>query len=527
MTAVPELTSDVAANSVDDAGLSISPDVRGPLVVSLDGQYVWSLTPTRDGRLRGSTRFVSWPDALRPHLHGRARVAVTDPTRAVTWFDQEVRLGSGVGRIRVVDPSGHPLCVDKVGHLARAFSATDPGVREEILVGTGRALRNLREGCEVEAYLNYGLLLGAVRDGAMIAHDSDVDLCYFSRHSSPADLIGESYRIERQLRDAGWRALRMSGGDIKLLLPLSDGRTCHIDVFAAFRVGETFYQLGNRSGRIPTSAILPTSTIELHGHHFPAPADPEAMLAFLYGPGWRVPDPSFKYADPREGVRRLDGWLRGFRTHMGRWSQFFQGEQVGAVPRQGSDFARWVHRQLEPRDAVADLGSGSGRDALFFAARGRRSRAYDFSRPARGTVRKRASRRHLQLDVHPLILGELRTVLAVGADLAREQRHLYARHLIGCLDEAERHNLWLLARMALRGGHSLFLEFAALGEGVAEPVPDGLVRRLDPKDVSREIAAAGGVVEHLEVGPGEDMYDDPDPRVCRMRVTWRRQEEDR
>ena len=43
-------------------------------------------------------------------------------------------------------------------------------------------MRDLTEGCGLEAYLNYGALLGAVRDGAMIAHDSDTDVCYLSQH---------------------------------------------------------------------------------------------------------------------------------------------------------------------------------------------------------------------------------------------------------------------------------------------------------------------------------------------------------
>jgi hypothetical protein len=130
------------------------------------------------------------------------------------FFDAEVSLGTSPDRIAIVDGEGHPLSVDKVGHLTRSFAATDEAIREEILVGTGRALRVLRETCGVEAYLNYGALLGAVRDGAMIAHDSDTDVCYLSRHTSPADIILESYRVERTMRDLGWKLLRMSGGDI-------------------------------------------------------------------------------------------------------------------------------------------------------------------------------------------------------------------------------------------------------------------------------------------------------------------------
>lgn len=505
----------VARVEVTDEGLLVPPGER-PLVVEIDGHYVWSLTPRRDGRPVPGGVLVPWPAVLRPHLSGRGRVRVADAAGEVVLYDGEVGLGAGEGPLAVVDAAGHRLSVDKVGHLARSFAATDEAVRDEILAGTRRAIDDLREHAGVAAYLNYGALLGAVREGRMLAHDSDTDLCYLSEHTSPADIVTESYRITRAMRARGWRVLRMSGGDVKLLLPLSDGRSCHIDVFAAFHVGDTFFQLGNRSGRLPREAIEPFSTITLHGHSFPAPRDPKAMLAFLYGPQWRTPDPSFKYADPAAGVRRLDGWLRGFRTEMGRWTEFHDGPRRSAVPRTPSSFAQWVAPQLGDLPVV-DLGAGTGRDALWLAAGGRRVTALDFSRGSLGVLRRRARRAEVAMEADQLILGELRSTLLHGTRLARDPHHLYARHLVGCLDAAALDQLWILARMALRpGGGRLFLELA-----VGEPDPrDGLVRRT-PLDVVRDgIEASGGVVEHLTVGPGEDMFDLPDPAVGRIRAAW-------
>ncbi|GAA1112325.1 hypothetical protein GCM10009668_37440 [Nocardioides dubius] len=505
---------------IDDAGLHVPDEARGPLLIELGGQYLFSCTPARDGRIVAGGLLVPWPEVLRPHLNGVGRVVVADGA-GVVFADAEISLGDGQGELAVRDSSGHPLSVDKVGHLTRSFAATDDQIREEILSGTARALADLR-AVGVEAYLNYGMLLGAIRDGAMIAHDSDSDLCYVSRTSSPADLIRESYRIERRMRALGWKLLRMSGGDIKLLLPLSDGRQCHIDVFVAFWIGETFYQLGNRSGDLPVSAVLPLSEIELHGHTFPAPADPEAMLRFLYGEGWRIPDPSFKYADPPAGVRRLNGWLRGFRTYMGRWSEFYQSPRVRQVPSGGSEFAAWATSFVGGGEAIADLGSGTGRDAIAWAAAGHPVRAYDYSRFSRRHIQREVRRAKADVDVQPLILGELRTVLANGADLARSPHHLYARHLLGCLEPAERANLWLLARMSLRWGGALLLEFSAAAPGLPAPEPAPLVHRLDVALVRAEIEAAGGVVERLEVAPGVDGLESPDPAVCRIVARWPR-----
>ncbi|MFT4085493.1 MAG: class I SAM-dependent methyltransferase [Nocardioides sp.] len=524
------MSTAVSGADIDDDGLLVPGDF-GALVLWIEDRYLWSLTPHRDGTPTLAGWRVEWPPVLLPYLNGQARMRLTDVSGEAVLFDAPVSLGSGEGQIEIVDRAGHPLCVDKVGHLARAFEATGIEIRAEILRGTQRALRDLREHAGVEAYLNYGALLGAVREDRMLAHDSDTDLCYLSRHTSPADIITESYAVERVMRRRGWRLLRMSGGDVKLLLPLSDGRLCHIDVFVAFYVadgvgGERFFQLGNRSGRLPRDVITPVATRSLHGVEFVVPARPEAMLAFVYGPHWRVPDPSFRYADPPEGIRRLDGWLRGFRTTMGAWSTFHRVDAV-RVPNRRSAFARWVERDLPAGSAVLDLGTGTGRDARFFARNGRTVHAVDFSRIAVSDLRlrtRRAVRRgRLALSVDQLILGELRSVLQLGARIAREPYQLYARDLLGCLDDAARTQLWQLARMGCRPhGGRLYLDFP-VGDprrSLPAPPPEGLNRRLDADRIRAEVERAGGVVEQTILGPAGDQYDDLDPQRCWMRVWW-------
>ncbi|MCA1983098.1 class I SAM-dependent methyltransferase [Nocardioides nematodiphilus] len=526
MTASPSRPAATGGVAVDDRGVLVTAQGTGPLVLSLDDRYLWSITPERDGAALDGGWLVAWPHVLERYLNGTARISVADVTGETVYFDADVTLGSGEGHIEVVDGDGYPLSVDKVGHLGRSFAATDEGIRNEILEGTQRVLRDLKEKCGVEAYLNYGALLGTIRDGAMIAHDSDTDVCYLSRHESPADLIAESYKIERTMRANGWILLRMSGGDIKVLLPLSDGRNCHIDIFVAFYVRGTFYQLGNRNGHLPREVITPLSEVELHGYRFPAPAQPERMLAFLYGPQWRVPDPSFKYNDPAPGVRRLNGWLRGFRTTMGLWTEFWSGSRGAKVARRSSSFRKWVSPQLAPGSAIVDVGCGNGRDAVRFAKRGHRVWAVDFSRGALHAAGRRINRHHVSVRTEQLILGELRQSLTFGARLARDPHHIYARRLLNAIDDAAREQFWQLCSMGLRGGeHALFVEFSATlddaddAEGIALD-PDGREHRVDPVVVVAEMKDRGGVIEHFEIGPGVDLFDRPDPAVCRIRATW-------
>lgn len=519
----PGATGEVAA-VVDHEHVEVLARVSGPVVVTFDGRYVWSFVPPRDGeRTRRGWR-VTWPEPLAPLLDGTARVQVRSQDEGDVLLDDPVAFRGNPAPLHLTDNHGHPLAVDRAGHLTRVFEQTDDDARRQVVEGAARALADLRDRVGVDAHLSYGGLLGAVREGRMIGHDSDLDLAYLSRHTHPADVVLEAYRIEREMRQLGWKVVRMSGADLKLFLPLPDGRTVHVDVFGAFHVGETFYQLGGRSGHLPREAVTPASTITLEGITLAAPQDPERVLEFLYGPGWRSPDPAFRSEDPLVGIRRLDNWLRGFRNHLVEWNEIFRYRR-DQLPRTPSTFARWVGDQVEPGSRVVDLGTGNGRDAVHLARRGHHVTALDYSGAAIRQTRRKLRRLEVEADVRVLVLNDLRSVLLTGAELAREPRppELYARELIGCLDADARANLWRLCGMTLRRGGSLFLEFAATGPAPT-PDPDDpttrLVSRLDAASVQAEIEARGGRVLTHEVGPGVDFLDRPDPAIARMRVRW-------
>src|SRR6195952_4291639 len=522
------LTSNAPAVVTDDF-VVVAASVVDPVVVSFDGQYVWSFAPRRDGsRSRGGWR-GPWPPVLRDLLDGPACVRLGDLDGKQVHFEAPVSFKGNTAELSLRDAHGNALAIDKAGHLTRVFSETDAGVRRHIAEGTARAIADLRDRIGVDAHISYGCLLGAVRDGRMIGHDSDADLAYLSRWTHPADVVRESYRMERELRGLGWKVIRMSGADLKLFLPLPDGRVVHVDVFGAFHVEGTFYQLGGRSGELDRSALPPASTVPLEGVELAAPADPETVLAFLYGADWRIPDPAFSPVDPWEGTRRIEGWMRGVRTQVVSWNETFR-KRPGRIPRKRSTFAEWALARMDRPAVVADLGSGSGRDSAWFHARGHRVVAFDYSGAALRLTGQRLRRRGDEHpDVRALPLNDLRAALLAGAELAREPEppYLYARGLVGCLDGEARAHLWRLSSMSLRRGGALFLEYAATRPGLRGSAPHRLVRRVSTRRLVREITAAGGRVAHLETGPGLDFFDQPDPHVARLEVRWDHDTEER
>jgi SAM-dependent methyltransferase len=244
-----------------------------------------------------------------------------------------------------------------------------------------------------------------------------------------------------------------------------------------------------------------------------------------------VPDPGFRYQDSPIGTRRLDGWFRGFRTEVPLWLSVLTPPGIDRIPTGPSEFARWVEPQLGEGAKVVDLGAGTGRDSFHFGEHGHDVLAMDYSRPGLGTMRRIREERSVETPelaervlVDMIVLNEARMVMHLIGQLSRDPHHLYARGLIGSLDEEARHHLFRLASATLRGGRALFLEFSATRPGADLPMPEpvGLTRRFDVDWLSAELARYGGVIEYLEVAPGTDMYDLPDPAVARMKVVFPR-----
>ncbi|ROR92193.1 methyltransferase domain-containing protein [Nocardioides aurantiacus] len=518
---LPDVRGRGSGAAVDDDGLLV-PDVEGSVVVRFEDQFVWSFTPRRDGDVVGGARRVAWPVVLGERLRGTTRVRVTDAAGTVLHLDEVVRFGGVAEPLRLVDRHGHPLAVDRAHHLTRVFSETSDDGRRQVALGAARALADLRDHLGVDAHLSYGCLLGAVRDGRMIGHDSDADLAYYSHHAHPVDVVRESFAMERGLRRLGWKVVRMSGADLKLFLRLDDGRVVQIDVFGAFHANGVYYQLGGRSGALPAEALTPASTVVLESVELAAPADPERVLAFLYGDSWRVPDPAFVPLDPAAGIWRLDGWLRGPRDGVAEWNELYRSRGPD-LPKGGSDFARWAAERVPAGAVVVDVGSGTGRDAAFFRRRGHRVTALDYAGAALTHSRRRIARAGAAApDVRVLSLNDARTALVAGAELAREESPpwLCARGLLGCLDLEARTHLWRVCSMALRRGGALLLEQAATRADLPPDRLGGMVSRVSTDALRAEVEAAGGRVTHEEHVAGHDVLGADDPWVSRLEVRW-------
>lgn len=510
---------------VDDDGIFARTDGELVIDVLFDERRIWSFWLPRDGKPSHGGYDVEWPSALRRFLHGTTRLQLVTHVEQETVYDEEVTLGEGTARIAVVNERGLPLGIDKSLRLAQTFDTRSAEHVAPLLDSIDEVLAALQKA-GIEPFIAYGTLLGAVRGGKLIGHDSDADLGYVSRHSHPVDVVRESFDLQRALADMGYTITRYSGIAFKVDVREADGSIRGLDVFGGF-IGPTeddgyLHLMGEIRTPYKREWIFPLGTTTLEGRDYPAPADTDRMLTATYGPSWRVPDPAYVFETPESTHRRLNGWFRGTRVKRAEWDRTYSGHNLeGELDQSESAFAHWVvraHGSVPER--IVDLGCGRGVDALWWARKGARVTGLDFVSRGSDAAAAIAEQEGLPVDFRTLNLCELRSVLAEGGRLAQEPgpRVVTARHLADATDKVGRANLWRIADMLLRDGGTLYLEFLNT-RGEHDPFARQHHLRALPVDVVEDGLRDRGatIVSRKVIKDGETSR-----RICRMVVAWQR-----
>ena len=522
----------VDAVRVDDSGIWFRATADDVVDVCFDGRRVWSFWLQRDSVPSAGGRLAAWPSALTRFLDGTTQLSLVAHVSGVTLYDAEVGLGAGTGRIAVVSPDGKPLGLDKSNRISQTFDSRSPEQVAPLLDSIEQVLAAI-EDAGVEAFLAYGTLLGAVREGGLIGHDSDADLGYVSRHSHPVDVMLESFRLQRHLIELGYDTYRYSGIAFKVDVIESDGFRRGLDVFGGFvaePVGDQppmLYLMGEIGAPFDLDWIYPLTTATLEGRTLPVPARPEKLLEATYGPGWRVPDPAYKFHTALPTVLRLNGWFRGIRVLRSEWERKHSSNRDKPLRDRPTGLAEFVvaHEGEVPAHVVK-LGAGRGADALWFARQGAAVTALDFVPRAAARAHAAATAEGLELEVREINLLSLRSTLAEGARLARRPgpRTIVARHLVDGTVPAGRAGAWRLCEMALRDGGRLYLEFWT-GEG--HPRSEGeLVVPVPVEAVAAELEERGAVIVHREEIPAKGASRGPgrpgDRTLARLVAQWQR-----
>lgn len=134
---------------------------------------------------------------------------------------------------------------------------------------------------DIHFQLNFGTLLGAVRDNDFIPHDYDIDLSMHERYKKA---------FISSLPELGKRGVVLCGhykGNIFNLF--YDGIICDIDIVfdMIFPYNLRYYRLLEKC--YPKFYTEKTEMIDFLGGKYEVPANPERYLEYMYGKNWRIP----------------------------------------------------------------------------------------------------------------------------------------------------------------------------------------------------------------------------------------------
>lgn len=146
-----------------------------------------------------------------------------------------------------------------------------------------------------QCFIIYGTLLGAVREGDFIGHDDDIDAIYISKATSPPAVKVEFAEVCQTLAAHGFEVEMKSMG-AKISRP---GQPYDFGLHIGWigRHGGFNVAYGHHGDHhIVASNPLAMTTGRLGPHTVQIPQESEGILAMLYGPGWKTPDPGFSHS---------------------------------------------------------------------------------------------------------------------------------------------------------------------------------------------------------------------------------------
>lgn len=184
------------------------------------------------------------------------------------------------------DPGALPVRL-----VPHGLRRSDWVLNEQAYVAAVREVLGLLAGFGYPGAIGYGTLLGAVRDGRLIAHDDDVDMMIAVRARDERELDGEFAALVERLRAMGVRASVTPGFQFLKVTAPRAGRP--VDVFPVIAPSGDSVRLYLRDMRfhdLPRSAILPFATLPFYGQAIEVPRAPELFLEQHFGADWRMPN---------------------------------------------------------------------------------------------------------------------------------------------------------------------------------------------------------------------------------------------
>lgn len=216
------------------------------------------------------------------------------------------------------------------------------------------ATQNLLQREGIEAFADFGTLLGLIREGQLLAHDIDIDLGVIvtdeldvTRTRVAMERFG--FRVWREYfrgNETVEASFRLRGIKVDINYYRADVETARTWLF--YRDPEKTYGPRERDiVEMTYSPIREMSTILVNGAEIIVPANAEQLLAEKYGPSWRTPDKDWVY------------WRSPAATPINDDGSFITYSYPGGFMRAGDPGSEGIYERFYNRElATVDASGG-------------------------------------------------------------------------------------------------------------------------------------------------------------------------
>lgn len=190
-----------------------------------------------------------------------------------------------------------------------------------------------------------------------------------------------------------------------------------------------------------------------------------------------------------------------------------------------SQFCVCVLTEIPDDAVIVELGSGNGRDSLYFASQGHVTVALDLSHEAIASCIKESNKRNIQHST--FIQADLTNSNDVAMVVKQAKAEaggmpvvFYSRFVIHSLDDKQEHALLQILSSLLRSGELIYFEFRTKEDATLDKHFGGHYRRYVDADVFvKRLESLDFTINYQLLGQGMAKYKEEDPFVVRIIAT--------
>lgn len=158
---------------------------------------------------------------------------------------------------------------------------TNTPISKEDATAILKKIKTLFEAKGINYCLGFGTLLGAVRDKSIIKGDEDVDI-----------IVESEDEIRRNLFFFAENGLYLCRYSSRYLYSFRINNRSYVDVYFQYKLPFSVWKIwciGLIQRTIPRNLLKKYDSISFLGDTYPIPHNPERILEFWYGKGWKEP----------------------------------------------------------------------------------------------------------------------------------------------------------------------------------------------------------------------------------------------